>query len=154
MVDRLVWDGLFDGRFADRDHAVGVFERHIDHVRASCPPERLLVFDVAEGWEPLCEFLDVPVPAKPFPRLNDAKVIRRRVALLRWGTRGAPIVAASAIVGLAVRRQSRSALANAYCSSMGSKAPPSGQNKKQGKTLKEKRAAKKAKKAENSKRTI
>src|SRR5947209_9149910 len=33
MVDRLVWDGLFDGRFADRDHAVAAFERHIDHVR-------------------------------------------------------------------------------------------------------------------------
>jgi len=62
MTDRLVWDGIFDGRFADRDHAVAVFERHIDHVRATCPPERLLVFDVAEGWEPLCAFLDAPVP--------------------------------------------------------------------------------------------
>src|SRR5947209_6080579 len=34
MVDRLVWDGIFDGRFTDRDHAVAIFERHIERVRA------------------------------------------------------------------------------------------------------------------------
>jgi hypothetical protein len=94
MVDRLVWDGIFGGRFADRDHAVAVFERHIDQVRATCPPERLLVFDVADGWEPLCRFLDVPVPSHPFPRLNDARVIQHRIAALWWGTRAAPIVVA------------------------------------------------------------
>ena len=32
------------------------------------PAERLLVFNVAEGWEPLCRFLEKPVPATPFPR--------------------------------------------------------------------------------------
>ena len=36
----------------------------------SLPPERLLVFHPREGWEPLCEFLGVPVPAEPFPRVN------------------------------------------------------------------------------------
>ncbi len=34
------------------------------------PAERLLVFHPKEGWEPLCEFLGVPVPAEPFPRVN------------------------------------------------------------------------------------
>jgi hypothetical protein len=105
MVDRLVWDGLFDGRFTDRDHAVAVFERHIEHVRAVCPPERLLVFDVADGWEPLCAFLDVPVPRHPFPHLNDAKVTRRMVNTIWWGTRAAPVIAAAAAAGVAVRRQ-------------------------------------------------
>lgn len=105
MTDRLVWDGLFDGRFADRDYAVIVFEQHIEHVRATCPPERLLVFDVAEGWDPLCRFLDVPVPSHPFPRLNDAKMMRRRIAALWWGTRAAPIAAAAAAAGLLRRRR-------------------------------------------------
>jgi hypothetical protein len=109
MLDRLVWDGLFDGRFTDRDHAVSVFERHIEHVRATCPPERLLVFDVAEGWEPLCDFLDVPVPRHPFPHLNDAKVMRRVIAALWWGTRATPIVVISTTVVLAVRRRARCA---------------------------------------------
>jgi hypothetical protein len=39
-------------------------------VRETLPPERLLVFSPKEGWEPLCAFLGVPVPAEPFPRVN------------------------------------------------------------------------------------
>ena len=71
MVDATVWDGTFDGRFADRDAAVKIFEEHNDAVRRKIPAERLLVFEVAQGWAPLCAFLDVPVPSTPFPRLND-----------------------------------------------------------------------------------
>ncbi|HUA10785.1 MAG TPA: sulfotransferase [Solirubrobacteraceae bacterium] len=40
-------------------------------VRAAIAPERLLVWDPREGYEPLCEFLEVEVPAEPLPRLND-----------------------------------------------------------------------------------
>jgi hypothetical protein len=39
-------------------------------VKASIDADRLLVFDVSEGWEPLCAFLDKPVPATAFPRIN------------------------------------------------------------------------------------
>jgi Sulfotransferase domain len=48
-------------------------------VRAAIPPERLLVFDVSEGWQPLCRFLDVAMPATPFPRLNSTEEWWRRV---------------------------------------------------------------------------
>jgi len=108
-VERLVWDGLFDGRFLDRDHAVGVYERHVEHVRATCPPDRLLVLDVADGWPSLCAFLGVPVPDHPFPRLNDATVTRRVVTSVRVGTRALPAVvavAATALAGGARRRRS------------------------------------------------
>jgi hypothetical protein len=105
MVDRLVWDGLFHGRVTDRAHAVEVFNRHVEHVRSTCSNERLLVFDVADGWEPLCAFLDVSVPDRPFPHLNDAKVTRRVVAPVRFGTRALPVVAASALVGAALSRR-------------------------------------------------
>jgi hypothetical protein len=103
MVERLVWSGLFDGRFDDRDHAIEVFNRHVQEVRSSCPPERLLVFNVAEGWDPLCAFLDVPVPDKPFPHLNDAAVTRRAVFTVRWGTRAIPLVAATAIAAFVLK---------------------------------------------------
>ena len=33
------------------------------------PADRLLVWEVKEGWGPLCKFLDLPVPQEPFPRL-------------------------------------------------------------------------------------
>lgn len=104
MVDRLVWDGIFEGRFTDRDHAVAVFERHVTDVAATCPPDRLLVFDVTEGWRPLCSFLDVPVPDRPFPRTNDARTLRRRFEAIRWGTRAVPVVAATFVVALSRRR--------------------------------------------------
>jgi Sulfotransferase domain len=42
-------------------------------VRAAIPPERLLVFDVIQGWAPLCEFLNVPTPDAPFPRVNSTE---------------------------------------------------------------------------------
>ena len=109
MNDRLIWDGLFDGRFEDRDHATEVFRRHIDTVVATVPPERLLVFDVAEGWAPLCRFLGVPEPAHRFPALNDAATTRRVLGAIRIGTRMLPIAGAAAGVAALVLARSRGA---------------------------------------------
>ncbi|PKX89090.1 sulfotransferase family protein [Aspergillus novofumigatus IBT 16806] len=36
-------------------------------VRRYIPTDRLLIFNVKEGWAPLCKFLEVEVPAQPFP---------------------------------------------------------------------------------------
>ena len=55
----------------DRDAAIAAFDRQLAEVRAAVPAERLLVFAVGDGWAPLCNFLQVPVPDTPFPRLND-----------------------------------------------------------------------------------
>lgn len=70
-VGQMVGEQTFNGRAADRDHAIAVFRQREIDVRAAIPPERLLVFDVAEGWEPLCAFLGVTVPDTPFPRTNN-----------------------------------------------------------------------------------
>ena len=73
MVDEIIWNGTFQGRFADKPRAIEVFRQHIAEVKRIVPPERLLVYEVTEGWEPLCRFLQVPVPSgKPFPHLNDS----------------------------------------------------------------------------------
>jgi len=78
-VQETVWDGTMSGRFEDRDMAIRIFAEHNREVVATVPPERLLVFDVKEGWEPLCAFLGVPVPVgEPFPHLNDAIDFSRR----------------------------------------------------------------------------
>jgi hypothetical protein len=53
-----------------RDDMIATFEAHEAAVKAAIPPDRLLVFEVREGWEPLCRFLDRPVPDLPFPRTN------------------------------------------------------------------------------------
>ncbi|MFJ5266734.1 sulfotransferase family protein [Streptomyces sp. NPDC088387] len=67
----VVWNGVFEGRFTDKRHALRVYEDHLAAVKAEISPDRLLVFEVAQGWEPLCAFLGVPVPDEPFPRAND-----------------------------------------------------------------------------------
>jgi len=66
----IIVNQTLDGRTLDKESALAAFRKRTDDVRAAIPSERLLIFDVAEGWEPLCRFLDVPVPNEPFPRLN------------------------------------------------------------------------------------
>ena len=78
-VKETVWDGTMGGRFENREEAIRIFEEHNRAVMAMVPAERLLVFDVKEGWEPLCTFLGVPVPAgEAFPHVNDAADFNRR----------------------------------------------------------------------------
>ena len=94
VVDMEVWHGTFDNRFEDRDHAIDIFNRHNETVKQSVSPEQLLIFDVQQGWEPLCEFLGVAVPpGKPFPHLNDQVLVQR---VLRWG----PLVVLTILFGL------------------------------------------------------
>ena len=53
------------------------------------PTDQLLVFDVREGWEPLCKFLDLPVPDIPFPNVNDKRqiaVLSNMIHLISWIT--------------------------------------------------------------------
>ena len=77
---KLVWDGPFlQGRFEDRDWAVRAFLRHNAAVEEEIPPERLLVYEVSEGWAPLCDFLGVDQPDEEFPRLNDPAAFWGRV---------------------------------------------------------------------------
>lgn len=69
MFDRAV-HGVFGDRIADRAYMTEWFERRNEEVAQALPPERLLVHSAADGWEPLCAFLGVPVPAEPYPRIN------------------------------------------------------------------------------------
>ena len=69
MMKKIMFD-TFSGRVADRDHAINVFNQHIENVKREIAADRLLVHGVGDGWEPLCSFLDVPVPDTPYPRTN------------------------------------------------------------------------------------
>lgn len=99
MVDLMVWDRVFDGRFEDRDYAIARYHEWTAEVIANVPPERLLVFDVRDGWEPLCDFLGVLQPAGEFPRVNDRESMLRRFRFARVATRSAPAVGAGFVVG-------------------------------------------------------
>ncbi len=64
----MIGDTVFSGRFTGRDTCIASFNRNTHQVRDTIPADRLLVSDVAEGWEPLCKFLGVAVPARAFTR--------------------------------------------------------------------------------------
>jgi len=53
-----------------REALLTAFHAHAEAVKAAAPPGRLVVWEVQQGWGPLCEFLDVPVPDEPFPHRN------------------------------------------------------------------------------------
>jgi Sulfotransferase domain len=63
----------FGGKLTDKESALAAYRRRTEEVRAAFPPERLLVFDVTQGWEPLCAFLNVATPNEPFPRVNSTE---------------------------------------------------------------------------------
>lgn len=73
MAQQTVAVQVFNDRLAERDHAIKVFKRHIAEVQAEIPADRLLTFDLRDGWQPLCDFLGVDVPGIPFPKTNSSK---------------------------------------------------------------------------------
>jgi hypothetical protein len=81
LVDRMFWgaQGTFKDGWATQAQLIEQFERHNERVKRTVPPERLLVWQVTEGWEPLCEFLGVGVPAEPLPHENDRETFLERV---------------------------------------------------------------------------
>jgi hypothetical protein len=56
---------------------------HNRRMKELVPKEKLLVYDVKQGWAPLCAFLNVPVPEAPFPRVNDSKQMQRNYVFLQ-----------------------------------------------------------------------
>jgi hypothetical protein len=63
----------------DRAFMTDHFRRHTEAVKAAIAPERLLVYEVGEGWDRLCAFLGVPVPDAPYPSENSTEAFQSRV---------------------------------------------------------------------------
>jgi Sulfotransferase domain len=76
MINGLIWKGTFKGRFTDKEFALEVFRRHNEDVKSKVPADRLLVYEIKQGWGPLCDFLGVEVPDEPMPHLNDTDSFR------------------------------------------------------------------------------
>lgn len=65
-----IFQNVFQGRKKDKAFAIERFQQHIAEVKKAVPAERLLVYEVSQGWEPLCGFLGLPIPSTPFPKVN------------------------------------------------------------------------------------
>ena len=89
-VARFHFWGSTSGRFGgdmSRANALRVYRDHVAEVKKTVPPDRLLVFDCSrDGWEALCQFLDVDLPpaSQPFPHLNDGMATIKSLAWLHF----------------------------------------------------------------------
>merc|ERR1711879_612845 len=60
------------------------YEKHVALIRERVPPAQLLDYRVEQGWEPLCKFLEVPVPDVPFPRSWSSDDVKAFVDRIWW----------------------------------------------------------------------
>lgn len=106
MSRRLIWQRTLRGTMNDREQAISRYNAHTEEVKQAVPVDKLLVFSVDQGWEPLCEFLGVPVPAEPFPNLNDRASIKKTIRNMIQASylMLAGYVAAAALAGFIVYR--------------------------------------------------
>ncbi|KAK5118311.1 hypothetical protein LTR62_002824 [Meristemomyces frigidus] len=91
-----------------RAKARGTYVEHYRKVKEVVPRERLLVFDLKQGWEPLCAFLGKSMPDVPFPRVNETTAVQEKIQLfiresfvrsaVRFVTRALPVLVVSAAV--------------------------------------------------------
>ncbi len=99
-----------DAENHDRARMIARLNAHNDEVKRTIAPDRLLVFEPAQGWEPLCAFLGRPVPDEPFPHVNSTEEFKKMV--LQMGEQNAPdLTSASQILAeqAAAQRNSRGA---------------------------------------------
>merc|ERR1711971_1314741 len=75
--------GVLTAMLQGKREAVEVFNSHVAEVKGFVPPDRLLVFDVKDGWPPLCAFLDKPIPDAPFPNVSDAAMMLLTFNIIR-----------------------------------------------------------------------
>ena len=79
MADAMI--ARFTPDSADEAASKDAYARHNAAVRASVPADRLVEWQPADGWGPLCAALDVPVPDEPFPVTNTTDEFRAMAGL-------------------------------------------------------------------------
>ncbi len=73
MCRKLIWHRSHKKTLVNREEAIARYNQHIEEVRAEVPEDKLLIYSVDQGWEPLCQFLEKDTPEMEFPNVNDSK---------------------------------------------------------------------------------
>ncbi len=73
------------GKIEDKAEAEKIFDKHIADVKAYVPAEKLLVWDVSDGWAPLCNFLNKAIPNDTFPHANKKENFKEMLGELAKG---------------------------------------------------------------------
>ncbi len=78
----IIVNQTFQGRMGEREYATQIYREYVAEVRRTIVPERLLAYEVSQGWAPLCAFLEVPVPDEAFPFTNTTQQFTSRLGRL------------------------------------------------------------------------
>lgn len=78
LMVRMCWvgKGPFAGAYAERQQLIDAAARWDDEVKSTVPADRLIVWEPADGWEPICSALGLPVPDEPLPNVNDTAAFK------------------------------------------------------------------------------
>ena len=87
MTSALIWERFLKGTMDDKQEAMNRYEEHILEVKKRVPADRLLIYSVDQGWEPLCAFLGKEAPKTDFPRVNDKAEMKKMIKLMSVVTR-------------------------------------------------------------------
>jgi hypothetical protein len=81
VIEKLIWQGDFQGRFEDKEWVRQMYYDRIEEIKNTVPAERLTVWELGDGWGPICEMLGVEEPDTPFPHLHDTNEFRSEFGL-------------------------------------------------------------------------
>lgn len=79
MTNAIIDRNVFGGQIGDKDIVLAAYRKREEDVRATIAPERLLILEPTDGWEPLCRFLGTEIPESPYPNTNTTEEFRALV---------------------------------------------------------------------------
>ncbi|MFL5728514.1 MAG: sulfotransferase family protein [Cytophagaceae bacterium] len=85
MSRKLIWKRFMKDCMKSKAGAIAFYNQHIENVKAAVPENKLLIYSVDQGWEPLCKFMGVPVPSTPFPNSNDTVAFQKTIRGMKMG---------------------------------------------------------------------
>jgi hypothetical protein len=80
-IEKLIWQGDFQGRFKDKEWVRGMYYDRIETIKREVSSDRLVYWELGDGWEPLADALGVAAPDEPFPHLHDTNEFRTEFGL-------------------------------------------------------------------------
>ena len=84
----------------NKQDAINRYNEHIEEIKSQIPADKLLIFSVDQGWNPLCEFLEKEVPKTQFPNVNDKAEMKKQIKVM--SALAKIIIALVIIVGIAI----------------------------------------------------
>lgn len=76
----------YKGQFKNKKQTLEIYNAFNEEVRRTVPKGQLLEMHISEGWEPICKFLNVPIPDQPFPKKNQrAQFIQQIGGMINGG---------------------------------------------------------------------